>query len=260
MSPHTTAVGSRRVPPSTAAAWLLLVLAPLAAAGCGSFTARGDNAEGVRLFQQSNYPGAMQQFQQAIYADPNNADAYYNLAAVYHRLGKQQGQRPTLDQAEQLYNQCLIRDPGHRDAYRGLAVLLVEENRSSDAFRLMQNWVAKQPTSADARIELARLNGEFGNNKAAEENLASALAIDPDNARAWAALGKVREDVGDRAQALSNYQRSLQLNRFQPDVASRVAALQISGGVAAPTMATAAPPPDNDDYVRTVTRDSLPRR
>jgi len=214
------------------------------------------NAEGVRLFQQGQYQPALAQFQQAIYSDPANADAYYNMAATYHRMGKQQNQPQALAQAEQLYQQCLARDPGHRDSYRGLAVLLVEQNRSSDAFRLMETWVARQPASAEPRIEYARLQGEFGNLKAAEENLASALALDPDNSRAWAALGKVREDLGDRYQALSNYQRSLALNRFQPELAARVSSLQ-TGTV--PT-AVASSPTQTLDYVRAAARDSVPRR
>ncbi len=63
-----------------------------------------------------------------------------------------------------------------------------------------------------------------------------AVAIDPHNARALAALGKVREESGDPAQALANYQRSLQINHNQPAVAARVAALQTSlnGGTFTP--------------------------
>jgi len=41
-----------------------------------------------------------------------------------------------------------------------------------------------------------------------------------------AALGRLRDQSGNFAQALSDYQRSLAVNRFQPDVAARVAQLQ----------------------------------
>ncbi len=59
-----------------------------------------------------------------------------------------------------------------------------------------------------------------------------AITINPHNARALAALGKLREESGDTTQALTNYQRSLAYNRNQPQVAARVAALQnaTSGG------------------------------
>ncbi|NLF08962.1 MAG: hypothetical protein GX594_13425, partial [Pirellulaceae bacterium] len=45
------------------------------------------------------------------------------------------------------------------------------------------------------------------------------------------ALGKIREEAGNTAQALANYQRSLELDNRQEYVASRVAALQ--GGASA---------------------------
>jgi tetratricopeptide (TPR) repeat protein len=222
--------------------------------GCGSFVARGYNAEGVRSFQQAQYQLALTQFGEAIHEDPANPDGYYNLAATYHRIGKTSKRQTDLDQAESFYNQCLDHDPEHRDCYRGLAVLLVEENRTQEAFRLIEGWAGRQPASADARIELARLNEECGDKKSAQDHLVEALTIEPNNARALAALGKIREELGQRAQAVANYQRSLYLNPFQPELAAHVAALQQTD----PTVAAVTAP--QDDPLRTVNRDSLQRR
>lgn len=233
---------------------LLTLFSMAVACGCGSFSARGMNAEGVRLFQQSQYREAMQQFQQAIAADPANADGYYNLAAAYHRLGKAERRQSDLEQAERTYHTCLDRAPEHRECYRGMAVLLVEQNRTEEAFRLLEGWADRYPTSPDARIELARLLGEFNDRKGAEEQLVRALNADPDNSRAWAALGKIREEMGDRGQALTNYQRSLYLNRFQPDVSARVASLQTLVGSTQPMLT----PPESATLE--ASRDSLPRR
>ncbi len=221
--------------------------------GCESFASRGMNAEGVRLFQQANYQAALSQFQQAVYTDPTNADGYYNLAATYHRLGKMNNRKTELDQAESLYNQCLDRDRNHSDCYRGLAVLLVEQNRNDEAFRLVEGWVDRTPTSADARIELARLFEEFGDKRAARERLAEALHVDPNNSRALTAMGKLWEEMGEPQKALVDYQRSLWLNHFQPEVQSRVAALQTM----TPTPVVAALP---DSTVQTVGRNPTPRR
>jgi hypothetical protein len=46
------------------------------------------------------------------------------------------------------------------------------------------------------------------------------------------ALGKIREDAGETAQALANYQRSLWYDNRQTQVAARMAALQSGGAVA----------------------------
>jgi len=205
---------------------MMAVLCLAMATGCNNVSARARNAEGVRLFDQARYQEAMQHFQAASYADPKNADSYYNLAACWQCLGRTENRQSDLDQAEEYYNRCLDHDSNHRDCYRRLAVMLAEEGRDEEAFRLIEGWVDREPNSADARIELARLFEEFGNREAAKEHLIGALSIEPSNARALAALGKVREDLGDRTQALAAYQRSLWHDRLQPEVAARVSALQ----------------------------------
>ena len=208
---------------ATAALWLPWV------AGC-SMMAQGENVQGVRLYQQGNFQAALQNFQRALQNDPNNADAYYNLAATHHRLGALHNTQSDKDQAESFYNQCLDRHPDHQACYRALAVLLVEQQRSEEAFRLMEGWVDRSPTRPEPKIELARLFEEFGDKQAAKAHLVEAVALDPSNARGLAALGRIREELGEYQQAIADYQRSLQSDRFQPNVVQRVAALQAATG------------------------------
>jgi len=194
-------------------------------AGCG-VASHGRNVEGVRLYQQGKYQEAVARFQSALEASPHNADALYNLAATYQQTAKVSGSKADMDFAESYYNQALDKDPNHQDAYRGLAVLLTDEQRKDDAFRLLQGWVDRSPTMAAPRIELARLYDETGDREKAINYLQNALTIDPYDSRALAALGRLHEQVGNPSQALADYQRSLWYNRFQPEVAARVAALQ----------------------------------
>ena len=141
-------------------AWALGLLG--SGAGCAMLS-DSQNTQGVRMFEQAYYQGALQHFQQAVQTDPNNPDAYYNLARTYHQLGKLHNQPSDLQQAESYYHQCLDHNPDHQDCYRGLAVLLVEQNRRDDAFKLVQNWAARNPSSPAPKVELARLYQESGN-------------------------------------------------------------------------------------------------
>lgn len=205
----------------------LLIPAGLAVAGgCGSVTSRGKNAQGVRLFQQAQYNQAVDQFLIASSRDPGNPDAYYNLGAVYHHSGAESQDQSHLGQAEHYYRLCLERDPNHRECHRGLARLLVQQRRDDEAFALLENWVDRQPLSAEPEIELARLHEEAGHARQAKEHLLASLGVDHRNPRALAALGKIREESGNYEQALANYRRSLQYDRYQTDVAARVALLQ----------------------------------
>jgi tetratricopeptide (TPR) repeat protein len=217
-------------------AWFAGALAIIVAGSGCQMMSHTQNSDGVRMFQQAYYQGALQSFQQAIQSDPKNPDGYYNLARTYHQLGKLHNQPADLQQAESYYHQCLDRDPNKQDCYRGLAVLLMEQNRSGDAFKLMEGWAARNPSLASPKIELARLYEETGNREAAKSQLIEAVGVDPNNSRALAALGKLREDAGETVQALANYQRSLQLNPNQPQLASRV------GAISTP-VAPMAPPP-----------------
>ena len=219
----------------------------LVAPGC-QWAASGQNATGARLYEQGQYSAAMQQFQQVIATDPDNADGYYNLAATNHRLGLQRSDQAMLTQAESLYNQCLDHAPNHVECHRGLAVLLIDTGRPDRAFALMKNWAAQNPNFAEPRIELARLYQEANDPEAALKYLEDAVQKDGNNARAWLALGRLREESGDYVQAVQNYQRSLAINNMQPMAAERVAALnrQISANyeaaVAAGQTQVAAPP------------------
>lgn len=201
----------------------------LAAAGC-NLSANRQNLDGRRNFEMGNYNGALNSFQLALSANPANADAHYNIGRTMHVLAKRSGQKSQLQLAEQAYRSALALNPTHQPAYRGLAVLLAENKRPREAFDLLQGWVMMQPDSAEPRVELARLYREYGDRKTATQLLSDALVVDSTNDRALRAMGSLREESGDIRQALTDYQRSLQLNPMQPGLATRVANLQLRSG------------------------------
>lgn len=198
------------------------------ATGC-KMMAQPQNAEGVRLYQQGQYQQAINRFHSAIAADDRNPDGFYNLASTYHRLWKVNGRNEDAEQAESYYQQCLARDSNHRECRRGFAVLLTENNRSDEAFRMLERWSNENPVSAEPKVELARLSQEAGNKDAARNYLHAAIEADPYNAQAWAASGRLYEDAGNTNQALANYERSLQKDSFQPELVARVNSLRAAG-------------------------------
>ena len=204
--------------------WSTLLLVVVLSAGCQ--TATSYNGVGVREFQRGQYQAAVEHFQQAITADPNNSDGYYNLAATLHDWGRRSGDGRMLEQAESLYHRCLDLHGDHVDCYRALAVLLTDTERKHSAFTLLERWGQRSPQLSEPFVELARLHEEYGNGESAVQYLTRALDVDSRNPRAWAALGRLREEEGQLAQALTNYQHAFALNRNQPGVTGRIAAVQ----------------------------------
>lgn len=184
------------------------------------------NSDGVRKFQQGQYQQALDSFEQAVSANPQNADAYYNLAATLHDWGRQTRNDELLARSESLYHRCLDITPDHVDCHRALAVLLVDTDRKESAFTLLERWADRSPNLASPQIELARLSEEFGDKQTAKQYLARALDLDSGSSRAWAALGQLREEEGRYAQALTNYQHAYNLNRYHPGIPQRIASLQ----------------------------------
>ena len=221
---------------------LALVVVAVACSGCGGM-AKTDNSEGVKLYQQGNYLGAVNSFQQALAKQPGNPDTFYNLGATYHQQAKLFGREADMQTAEQYYHLCLARNPAHEACQRALAVLLVEEKRNDEAVAQLNSWARSQPTNPAPHIELARLAQEHGNVPEAENQLIDALAIDPNNTRALVALGSLRESAGDPAQALANYSRALAADPQQPTVAAKMASLQASQAAAYRTAALPPSPP-----------------
>ncbi len=203
--------------------------------GCHQFGSMNKNGQGVSLFNQGRYAEALQYFEQAKQNDAANPDTYYNLASTYHKLGVAAKDEKMLGNAEAMYNQCLDLSPNHVDCHRGLAVLLVDKGQPDKGFTLLKNWAANNPSMAEPRIELARMNLEFNQNKIAEQYLNEALAMDPNNFRAWAFKGRLRESSGDLMQAVQNYQQSLALNATQPELYQRIGALNVRMAQSPPT-------------------------
>lgn len=205
---------------------IVLTVGVLLLSGCTTMTTQSLNAEGVRLYQQARYQEALQHFGQAIIYDPNDPSAYYNIAAVYHRLRDLYHQPEDDSRAETYYQLALAKDPNHVAARRGLAVLLTARGRSQEAIAMLQGWAASWPQSAEPRVELARLYEELGDRTLAQKTLLEALAVEPRNIRALNALGHLREISGEKELALANYEQSLQLNQKQPELALRVSSLR----------------------------------
>ena len=199
--------------------------------GCRSYQAQYVNTSGVQLFSDGKYAEALARFQAAVEANPDDADSYYNIAAVHHYLGRVNRDANQYAQAGQNYQFCLAKSPNHTAAYRGYTVWLMEQNRQEDAVELLENWADQNPTLPDPKIELSRLYQELGQSREAIDYAAAAIALDSKDARAHRALGYLRELSSDWNQAILNYKYSLEADPNQPDLIDRITFLENQTGL-----------------------------
>ncbi len=204
---------------------ILIVFVFTGLSGC-NFNADRHNISGIQAFQSGQTAQAINEFQKALTANPNDANAYYNLGMSYSTLAKQTKNQQWSDQAEQLYRQAISLNGQHAEAHRALASHLVETGREQYAFDLLQQWQQRNPGQTQPLVEQARLYQEYGDNRRASDLLTDALKIDSNCKVALQALGHVRETQGQYQLALENYLRVLQLDPQQTDVANQVARLQ----------------------------------
>ena len=215
----------------------------LLVSGCAS---QNQTAEGMRYYGQAQYDAAMTSFQSVLKTKPNDPDTLYNIAATYHQSAKVSllsGQTATAqqqyEQAAQYYQLCLAQNANHADAYRGLASLYMDCQNAENAFQLLLGWYNANPVSAEPKLALARLYQEYVKismiqgrtgvaqqcRGAAEQLLQQVLVTEPMNHCALRALGYLKEESGDIAGAILEYQRSLQAYPQQQDLENRIAAL-----------------------------------
>jgi tetratricopeptide (TPR) repeat protein len=206
---------------SLAVSGCLLVVTISAVAGCNLWANRHNNC-GRLAYESGQIANAVNEFQTALTFNPRNADAYYNLGTSYYQLGKQNQNSQWVNQAEQLFRQAISLNGRHVEAHRSLACLLIETNREKHAFDLVNSWRERNPLSPEPLIETARLYQEYGDHRRSVDFLADALKLDSQNVRALKAMGHVREAQGQLNLALDNYQRALDLDPSQVDIAARV--------------------------------------
>lgn len=85
-----------------------------------------------------------------------------------------------------------------------------------DAERLCRKVLDSHPQQPDAKLMLAILEQQRGENGAAVLNYRDALASRPRHAGAWNSFGAALHDTGDRRSAVTAYRKSLALEPAQP--------------------------------------------
>jgi Flp pilus assembly protein TadD len=177
------------------------------------------NEEGVAALHRQNYALAQQRFQEANTVQPGDATTIHNLGNVAHRQGD-------FPEAERFYRQVLERQPDHGPSRHGLGLALVQQHRTNEAWRMLDEWAKQRPQLADAHAELGWLLRENGDGPAAQAELHKALELDAGNVRALLELGLLYEGYSYPDRARSLFERASQRDPHNPDIKMHLARLK----------------------------------
>lgn len=116
---------------------------------------------------------AIQIYKNILSNEPNNTQALFSLATLYHRAGQ-------LNIARSLYGKLLAIDPDHRDALNNFLVLLADES-PQEALIQMEALRERNPEFSPIPAQIAIIYQKLGDTEKAAEQMAFAVDLAPEN-------------------------------------------------------------------------------
>jgi tetratricopeptide (TPR) repeat protein len=165
---------------------------------------------GELYFQNRKYSQAIPPFQMALTLEPENIAAQLNLARAYNFSGEKEKALP-------LYRAILLKRTD-LNLQTELADILFETHQFSEAFKIYQQLLDKQPDLWEVRFKLATglyRQKEFG---LAAKQLDALVQIRPDNPGIWTLTGYNALEQGEYAQAQKAFQKVLTLGEDRSNI------------------------------------------
>ena len=194
--------------------YIVYILASLALAGCATWRRQEvKNDPGAYHYQmglsylgEHNYTSALIELTEAEKSDPRNPELLYNLGRAY--MGKRR-----FDLAEQKFQQAIKLKSNYPTARNDLGVVYLELKQWDNAiqqFKIVKDDIFYQDSdNAAINLGLAYLgNGDYP--KALEE-LRAVIVANPRNPVARLSLGRVWFAMDKTEQALSEYNKALEI-------------------------------------------------
>jgi tetratricopeptide (TPR) repeat protein len=223
-----------------------LVLVSTAVSGCAE-NVEDIRTEGVEQFRSRQYTESMATMRYALRKNPNDAEANYYMGLNYRALAERRfnaGDLPaakrTLDNAITYFTQAVKTWPNYLAAIQAKNEALESRGKYDAALTLAESQADHNRGIADHFVYLGDEYRERADYDNALRAYNTALATDPENARAYAGLAKMYAQAGNRELALDSARRAQELN---PAEAAPAEAIVESESVSEDEVAGPAPQP-----------------
>ncbi len=167
---------------------------------------RPHNALGYAMLLRGNFAGAMEQFEEVLRLDPQNAGAYANMGEAYLR------QRRYAEAADAFARGLKISPNGlGARIYFFYGAALLESRQFNEAIKAFQETISRDPQRADAYYNLGNALRLAGRRETAVGVYQQALQVNPRYVEAMVNLGLTLDELGRSQEALSAYRSAVSI-------------------------------------------------
>jgi len=181
---------------------------------------RNAHTYGVAFFQHGFLKEAEQAFQQVVAANPEDADAFYNLGTLYLRRNSPEEAKRNLEQALQLR-------PNYAEAWNNLGMLAAQQGKNDEAIRSFQRSLELRPSYSTAQLNLGNLYRRQGDFAQAETFLKQAYDSEPGEPEANYSLGMLYARKNEPGLAEQYLRAALKLRPDYSDALNNLGVLLI---------------------------------
>jgi tetratricopeptide (TPR) repeat protein len=158
-----------------------------------------------------DYPSLERKFKAALEADPNLAEADYNLGVLAERQGKS-------EEAKSWYREALKKKPSLRQASENLAVMAQNAGDIGGAVALYQDVLKRYPDDGASRARLAEIYRQTGDHDKAMEFARAALMREPQSTTALKVMMRSYVDRKQLALAKLVALRAVKIDANDPEL------------------------------------------
>src|SRR5580704_2892603 len=169
---------------------------PVQAALGAAYAANGDMEKGLATLKH------------LVAAQPDSADAHFNLALVYARQGQSRDEAGALTE----FREALRLDQGMDPARIALGRFLISLQRHSDAAPVVLEYTRHQPQDSQGFYALGQAYQGLNKSEAAVHALERAAVLDPKDAAIRFDLGRLLASIGQTDAAIPQLQAAARIN------------------------------------------------
>jgi tetratricopeptide (TPR) repeat protein len=167
---------------------------------------------GRTKYSESQFPQAIEAFQQCLRLEPRNVQAETNVGLAYEALNQSDHAVQAFESAIAWGTESSTKDPG---PFIELAHLYLDQNQPEKAVPYLVQSIGISPDISKAHEELGKAYSLLHNLPEAQSELEKAVALEPATASLRCMLGKIYRQEGLLSKAKDEFDRCVALHQPQ---------------------------------------------